>query len=646
MNRTIERFLWFLIALGISLSSLAQNPLQSRIDKIKSSPQQFKWGEGASANKEEANDKAIKNLISKIKLSAVESSKSEWSNNEKGDGYENHEGAFHLSSAASLQNTEEIAYLENDKWFVFRYVSINDLQKAINDRMDCEKDLISQGIEQEKNLNIAGALRYYNWALTMISHFEDNFKIGIDGNDIIAAIWLPNKISSILNNLSFSLEEGKLEYDPSPSNYDHYTVIVKAEYANNPVAALDLKYFNGQSTYSAHAKNGEIALKFPDLEGLNNIDFNICFAYEEEAKEVIGSSDLKAAYYAGGNVYKDVKLAYHSLPLKFNKGKLTALKKDNGKNVENTTSTQGMAVDPIVGKQRPVIERNIIADDKSYLEVMEAIEQAIRSKNYDSVKEFFTSEGFELFQMMTNKGILSVASRPKYSVERSELFTIGKGIPVSVKVGNHISKETLVFRFESDKPIIKSVAYALTNRAENDIFRKADWSLESRYSLLTFMEDYQTAFSIQNLAYIKKIFSNDALIITGKMVDDKRSQRFMDGDALNMTPRSNVVYKYQTKDQYMSHLENLFSKNTWTHLEFEENEISKANTGGLLDHEVMWIEIRQNWTSASGYNDTGVLALQINLKPSGSQINVRTWSPEFIPLDELKKRFPTDVKFQ
>lgn len=60
-------------------------------------------------------------------------------------------------------------------------------------------------------------------------------------------------------------------------------------------------------------------------------------------------------------------------------------------------------------------------------------------------------------------------------------------------------------------------------------------------------------------------------------------------------------------------------------------------------NDVLWIEIRQNWSVARGYNDTGYLALQINMKPSGSQINVRTFTPDFIPLDELKNRFPIGI---
>ena len=60
---------------------------------------------------------------------------------------------------------------------------------------------------------------------------------------------------------------------------------------------------------------------------------------------------------------------------------------------------------------------------------------------------------------------------------------------------------------------------------------------------------------------------------------------------------------------------------------------------GLIDHEVIWIELSQDYNS-SIYHDKGYLALQINLRPDGSLINVRTWTPHFVPLEQLKQRFP------
>lgn len=89
----------------------------------------------------------------------------------------------------------------------------------------------------------------------------------------------------------------------------------------------------------------------------------------------------------------------------------------------------------------------------------------------------------------------------------------------------------------------------------------------------------------------------------------------------------------------MRNLEADFKKKDYIQLVFEDAEISKAATDGFLDNEVLWIEIKQQYDSPS-YSDKGFLALQINMKPSGSQINVRTWTPGFVELDELKKRFP------
>lgn len=107
-----------------------------------------------------------------------------------------------------------------------------------------------------------------------------------------------------------------------------------------------------------------------------------------------------------------------------------------------------------------------------------------------------------------------------------------------------------------------------------------------------------------------------------------------------------VIYKNFTKDQYIDHLTRLFHNNKWTHINFEDTQIRLVNTNGLIDNDVLWVELKQHWNSA-GYSDVGYLALQINMvKPAdmsseqGSYINVRTWTPEFVDIDELMRRFP------
>ncbi|MDE7334885.1 MAG: hypothetical protein K2N10_01060 [Muribaculaceae bacterium] len=159
------------------------------------------------------------------------------------------------------------------------------------------------------------------------------------------------------------------------------------------------------------------------------------------------------------------------------------------------------------------------------------------------------------------------------------------------------------------------------------------------------MEDYQTAFHTQDLSYISKIFSDDAIIITGSFANKDAKGVFTDDVLQSRGNRSgkNVVYKTQTKTEYLNNLEKCFKRNRWTHIDFEDNAMQKVNTGGLIENDVMWIEIKQNWNSSS-YCDVGYLALQINLVPNGgSKINVRTWTPDFVPIDELKERFTVNL---
>lgn len=101
-----------------------------------------------------------------------------------------------------------------------------------------------------------------------------------------------------------------------------------------------------------------------------------------------------------------------------------------------------------------------------------------------------------------------------------------------------------------------------------------------------------------------------------------------------------MTYKKHTKESYIARLKEDFRKNSFIQLIFEDTYISKvSNIEGLVNNDVIWIELNQCYKS-SLYSDRGYLALQINMRPKGSEINVRTWTPYFIPIENLKKSFP------
>ena len=220
---------------------------------------------------------------------------------------------------------------------------------------------------------------------------------------------------------------------------------------------------------------------------------------------------------------------------------------------------------------------------------------------------------------------------------------MGKYIPVAIRNGKHISKENIVFRFSPSDGKIRSVAYALTSRADIDIFREASWSLDSRYSLMQFMEDYQTAYALKRLDYIESIFSDNAVIITGTVKPNARKRIYNWSDMQGMAADNMVTYKQFTKESFLEKLKEDFRRKSYIQLTFEDTYISKVpNTENLIDNDVIWIELHQDYQS-SNYNDKGYLALQINLRKSGSSINVRTWTPVFVPMNVLKESFPIGI---
>lgn len=535
------------------------------------------------------------------------------------------------SSAVTIENCRTLIYQDKKGlWHCMQYITVEERDAAEKERKSHIQDLVNLGMQQEGNLNIAGALKYYVWALNMLRCYGDRVEVNVEGSTKNARPWLQQHIPDVISNVKVTLNDSRIEYDDT--DYDHYTVNLSIDYVGEPVSAVDLSYFNGEREIKPlHAKNGEASLKFHSLEGVSQIDLKVIYDYPDEAKNY--DPELAVVYTQPQRMRFD-SYALRDLPVKIKKDKITGAKK--GKE-----QPQSPVTNAIVKTPRPTIERPVESDSTDYIAKMEAVEKALRTGKKETVQPLFTDEGWALFNLMLKSGKVKVSRKPKsYSVESSPLFTIGKGIPISIKVGGHVSNETLVFRFDKETGLIKSIAYALTKRAENDIFRDAQWSLDSRYSLLTFMEDYQTAFALKRLDYINSIFSNDAVIIVGKVGDSPSQPSCLLEMKELQVKGQDVTYNTYTKDQYIENLRNDFNNpgKPYIQLTFEDAVISRAPTDGFVNHEVMWIEIKQQYDSPA-YSDKGFLTLQINLSPTNSQINVRTWTPQFIPLDVLKNKY-------
>lgn len=633
------RIVTLILLAGVSLWAHAQYE-QDAAEAIKRNPDMY-YGEATAVTKELAKQNALSDLSSNIS-SVVQSEIRTGANS--ASGVEEYRIVTTVTSNVRLCNVNYLEWSNGDQYTVLAYILREDLAREIAERRERIGQLVAEGIRQEKELNIAGALKYYYWALNMCNFFKAKVTVNVGGEERDAATWLPAKITSVLQNVQVSVDENSVS---RADNAD--AVNLQVNYAGKPVSGLDINYFDGSIISTVHAKNGVASLFFPDLGSQSKIVVKIQYKFAEEARNY--DSELDLAMNQGKQTDFD-SYSVVTIPISYRGGdeRVTV---DAAGALANEAQRVGAGdvVDastaPIPGKERNQIDRPLYdeteVDRGRYFATMEAIEKAIRTKNYGSVEALFTPEGYALFMTMMRSGKVSVTGKNlPYTLEECGMYVVGKKIPVAVKIGRHTSNENIVMRFDSKSGLVSSVAYGLTQRAENDIFREASWSMDSRYALMQFMEDYQTAFALKRLDYISKIFSDSAIIIVGKF-DRQRPQTRGYRDAQQLiSGTQNVSYKHYTKDAYINKVERDFAVKRYIQLVFEDCEISLAKTDGLVDNEVIWIAIKQHYIS-SDYSDVGYLALQINMRPDNSQINVRTWTPVKVPLSTLKQAYPITI---
>ena len=631
----MRKIFFILLYLGVALSVFPEEPVndantKAEMEQIRTNPA-YRYGEAYEVSFNDARDKARKDLFSKLKTTLVSKQVLE-------------DDEFSSSTTAitvgAIENLKEIYVADKKGYNVIAYVSEQDLKEAEQDRKDIIADFIEMGKKQEGLMNISEALKYYTWAYRLLNLFGDKVRINTVDGERNAQTWLSNHIPAMLSNIAINIPEEKISEDES--QYDRYMVTVEATYDGRPVSTLDIIYNNGEKMVPVHCKSGEGVLTFHDLSTVNNITVRVQYDFPEEGRNA--NSSLKAAYAKGFKPFENFnKAASMLVPLKIKKDRTqkTASKPEfTGHTATAADLAAAADAKPVITVPKKTMTRPV-EDDAAKYQVMTKVEQAIRAKNYSSVEPEFTPDGFKIFEQMMGSGTVSVSKKNiTYTVERSGNFIVGKSIPVAVKNGSHISKENIVFRFDPTSGKIASVAYALTKLAEDDIFREgASWTLDSRYALVQFMEDYQTAFALKRFDYISSIFSDDAIIIVGKFDNRKQKRFYQQGELKGTSLGNRLSYVKYNKETYLSKVKEDFAKKSFIQLAFEETKVEKVDDKGFANNDVIWIELKQKYNS-SNYRDEGYLALQINLKPTGSMINVRTWTPEFVKISELKKAFP------
>lgn len=617
----------------LSLFASAQDLSHNReiMQKVMSSGN-YSFATGTADSLNTAISYAVSHLADQIMTDVKISSKSEIkSKNKNGELDETviFEQVSETFTNVRLSDYQQLIITKPDKknkeYTVFVYIDkmkINEIVKEIEEKekaVQLEKDkkanedvnfYFSEGCKAINDIRIGDALKYLYWSYAI--SLGTNITIEQNGKAEPATRLIETKIDNLLNNIKIT----PISFEKNQINdfQEKYKVVLNIEYSKDgttqKVTNLDYEYNDGNTFQKGPRVRdgvGTIELQYADME-----DIRIRCTYKYDENET--PPDIYETIKSKGE--KKFSSALKIIPI------TKSLK-------ENKT---------IVSSEPPAISNELyVTENEPSSKTPEAqthnheemdrrinlVEAAIRSNNYESVKDYFTPEGYDSFKKLIQYGHATIIGTPQYRFLDYGNLTLCRSITMQFRFRNNKQFiENITFRFNEDN-LIESLAFTLSNVAERDILSKGKWDRNSRLLLMSFLEDYQTAYALGRIDYLERIFSENALIITGNKVEKKVL-------ADNVIIMESVKYDTLSKAQYMERLKRHFRTKEYINLNFTDTDFKRASNGD----EFYGIRVRQEYFS-SNYGDVGYLFLLVDLRFEEPIIHIRAWQNDKLPLEAL-----------
>lgn len=590
------------------------------IDEIKKNSN-YIWGEGNGTTMSDAEGEALRQMSVQISVSVYNSSYDEESNDNSVQ-----KAVLQSVSSAKFTNVQMRVLEEEPNARVFCFMPRSEVKKMFEKRASHITNMVDAGKTAESRMMIDEALRNYYWALVLAKTTPEPVEIEFNDKKGEATSLLPIKIKSVLAMINASVDEIQ----------DGKNLILGFTYNGKPVSSLNFKYNDGQSIVGpivARDGIGEASMASIPADGKLHLTYELRFRNEVDPTD----SDIAGAFNAGilPNINSSVAIA-----IKNNSKKKAA--------APALASAEMLAAQPTNDKRSIAMQNADNTDDLQ--QAVLAVEAAISSNNPKSAFNYFTPEGYTLFAnlMAKNGKVTLVGKAQSHNFIIADGYIIGRATNIKRQFRNGKAfMEKLVYRFNPESRKIESVAFALTQRAENDIMNAAaSWPEVSRWAILNFMEDYQTAFALKRTDYINSIFSDDALIITGTILKklNNAERAFDRSKSLDLGGPKDIAYSQLSKTEYIDRLRKIFSTREYVHLQFEDNVtrmIDLPAINGINKGAAFGIEIKQRYES-TGYSDDGYLTMVFDTRGKLPIIHVRLWQPDknnMMSLQEFISRF-------
>ena len=510
------------------------------------------------------------------------------------------------------EKSRDLAVKEDNEREEYQYLITlkrSDFRTMCDDRVNDIQRYISKGVKAEADASLEDALKDYYWALMLCYAHPQGKKLQFHGDSgTVDYEWLIDRINGsdgILKSFTFIVpkENGIEENDGG--------VIVKLRVKKtngDDVVSLRCECHDGRKFMPNSVHDGKLIVQLHDKECKS---FKIKVNYDFK-------DDTKKLNTAVANAIELIKVPRFS-------NNIYTVDLEKTMNIKKDEEAKGWNK----------IERNNAVDEDVYLAKMATIEDALRNGHIEMARSCFSVEGYNMLDTLAHYGKMTVIGKPEYKLLKYKDEVLCRSILMQFDFKNTVGfSQEVVFRFDTINKVVTSLAFRLSNQAEFDIISKTKWPEESRLILVNFLEDYQTAYALKRHKYLESIYSDDALIIVGRIV---KKTEIPDRMTLKLTAEEAELKKYD-KDTYMKNLAMCFGNNEYIRLRFTETEFTRANN----TKDVYGVRVRQEYFSSS-YGDVGYLFLLVDLRGAQPLIHVRAWQPDKVDLDKLMNM--SEVRF-
>lgn len=516
-------------------------------------------------------------------------------------------GCITAYAHASLTNVGLLKRRQGGEFIVMRYIRRSELMKIYEERITKALDMTDRAREALEKGKVDMALQYYYWAYSLLRSVQRPGEVK-DEEGRVLVTWLPARIEEILDGIC-------LRFDGREGD----DVDLKVDYEGRPVQSLLFNYSDGRADCQGKASGGRGSLQM--IPGYVTDIYHVSIEYEfkdqargdDELQSVIGVMPRKVFRQAE----KTVRGSSSAPP---------AEKAPSAKSVLELIPRQPTA-------------SQLVSDASTQAGVVNRVVDAIRTRHYSDVQRQFTLDGLEMYNKLIAYGKGRVVGQPElqfYKGMNGQTVVRGLQMAFSFERGTKTTfVEDVVFTMDADNRI-SNVAFGLGKVAEDDILLKyaPGWKDETREIIMEFMENYKTAYCLQRLDYIRDIFADDAVIITGNVVRRARAG-LVDSDRHSISKEGQQVIQYNryTKDEYLKRLERCFQRNEFINIRFSQNEVQWLEK--FEDRELFAIQIGQEYNSST-YADKGYLFLLVDMTDHNAPlIKIRTWQPNEVSMEKL-----------